>query len=70
VVKSLICECGFEARATDEEGLVSAVRRHALEAHGMALTRDDVLMLASRAEPSDDLPPTTPHCNTNRSEEE
>lgn len=46
----LRCDCGFEARAKDEEGLVEEVRRHAWEAHGMALTCDEALVLAARAE--------------------
>lgn len=46
----LQCECGFLARADDEDGLVDVVRRHAHEAHGMALSRDDALLLAFRAE--------------------
>ena len=44
------CDCGFEARAADEEGLVAEVRRHAWEAHGMALSHDEALVLAFRAE--------------------
>jgi hypothetical protein len=50
VDRVLRCECGFEARASDEEGLVAEVRRHAVEAHGMELSRDDALLLAFRAE--------------------
>jgi hypothetical protein len=46
----LQCECGFEARAADENELVATVRRHALEAHGMTLSRDEASLLASRAE--------------------
>ena len=48
--KVLRCECGFEARASDEEGLIAEVRRHATETHGMALTHDDALLLTFRAE--------------------
>jgi len=33
----LTCECGFDARAADEEGLAPAVGRHAAGAHCMAL---------------------------------
>ena len=33
VERVLTCECGFDARAADEEGLVAAVMRHAAEAH-------------------------------------
>ncbi len=55
--KVLHCDCGFEARATDEDGLVTEVQRHAREAHGMALSHDEALLLAFRAE----LAATTPH---------
>lgn len=46
----ITCECGFEARAADEEGLVAEVQRHAREAHGMALSHDEALLLAFQAE--------------------
>ena len=46
----LRCDCGFEARGEDEEALVADVRRHAREAHGMALSLDEALLLAFRAE--------------------
>ena len=46
----LHCDCGFEARAGDEDGLVAEVRRHASEAHGMTLTHEEALLLAFRAE--------------------
>jgi hypothetical protein len=48
--KVLHCDCGFEARAEDEEGLVAEVQRHAREAHGMALSHDEALLLAFRAQ--------------------
>jgi predicted small metal-binding protein len=44
----LRCDCGFEIRAEDDAELVAAVQRHAFDAHGMRLTRDDVLQLARR----------------------
>ena len=50
--KVIQCDCGFEARAADEDGLVAEVRRHARQAHGMALSYDEARLLASRAEPS------------------
>jgi hypothetical protein len=50
VDKALQCDCGFEARADDESGLVEAVRRHAWEAHQMALSREEALLLAFRVE--------------------
>lgn len=48
--KVLHCDCGFVARAADEEALVAEVERHAREAHGMALSHDDALLLAFQAE--------------------
>jgi len=50
VNKVIHCDCGFEARAEDEDGLVAEVQRHAREAHGMALSPDQALLLAFRAE--------------------
>jgi hypothetical protein len=47
--KRLQCDCGFEARAEDESGLVDAIRRHAWDAHGMALSRNEALLLGFRA---------------------
>lgn len=44
----LHCECGFDARADDEEGLVAEVQRHAQEAHSMALSRQDALLLVEQ----------------------
>jgi len=46
----LRCDCGFEVRADGDDELVAGVRRHAFDAHGMDLTRDDVLRLALRLE--------------------
>jgi Protein of unknown function (DUF1059) len=46
----LQCDCGFKARAADEEGLVAEVQRHARNAHGMALSHEQALLLAFRAE--------------------
>jgi hypothetical protein len=48
--KVLQCDCGFEARAEHDDGLVAEVQRHAWEAHGMAVSREQALLLASRAE--------------------
>jgi hypothetical protein len=50
VDKVLQCNCGFQARAPHEEGLVAEVRRHASEAHGMTLTHEEALLLVFRAE--------------------
>jgi hypothetical protein len=45
----LECDCGFEASAEDEDGLVLEIRRHAREAHGMTLSLGEALQLAARA---------------------
>jgi Protein of unknown function (DUF1059) len=60
VDKVLRCNCGFQARAAYEEGLVAEVQRHAREAHGMALSHDEALLLAFRAELDETPPPTIP----------
>ncbi len=66
----LRCDCGFEARAVCEDELVAAVRRHAWEAHGMALSHDEALVLAFRAESVDEAPTTTQCGETARTNEE
>ncbi len=50
IEKVLQCDCGFEARAEHEDGLTAEVRRHAWEAHGMALSPDQAHLLTSRAQ--------------------
>jgi predicted small metal-binding protein len=54
----LQCHYGFEARAAGETELVAVVQRHAWEAHQMALSREEALLLAFRAELN--TPSTTP----------
>jgi hypothetical protein len=68
--KVLRCDCGFEAHAQDEDGLVAEVQRHAWEAHGMALTLDQALLLAFRAELNEKAPTTILRETTTRKEEE
>jgi predicted small metal-binding protein len=46
----LRCDCGFEVRADDQADFVAEVQRHALEAHGMRFSPEEVLQLAFRAE--------------------
>jgi Protein of unknown function (DUF1059) len=60
--KVLRCDCGFEAHARDEDGLIAEVQRHAREAHGMALTPDQALLLAFRAELDSTAPSRKPGC--------
>ena len=66
----LQCECGFEARAEDEDGLVAEVRRHARNAHGMALSHHEALLLAFRAGLDQHLPITIPRQRTTQTDEE
>lgn len=42
------CECGFEARGK-EEILVPLVQKHGQEAHGMSVTREQVLAMSRPA---------------------
>ena len=64
----ITCECGFEARAADEDGLVAEVRRHAAETHRMPLSHEEALLLVFRAELA--AQPTAPRQTPNPSEEE
>ena len=48
--KTLTCDCGFIALASDGVGLATEVRRHAWEDHGMALSHDEALLLLFHAE--------------------
>ena len=66
----LKCDCGFEARAADEEALVAEVQRHAREAHGMALSHDEALLLAFRAELAQGALPKISRDMTARAESE
>ena len=60
----ITCECGFEARAADEEGLIAEVRRHAAEAHCMPLSHEEALLLAFRAELRETARPGIPRRQT------
>ncbi len=42
------CECGFEARG-DEDEVVAAMQEHAVSAHNMKATRDQILARAERS---------------------
>lgn len=46
MAKKVQCDCGFVARAEDEETLVNVVQKHAKEVHDMDLTREQVLAMA------------------------
>ena len=70
MISVLHCDCGFKASAQNEDGLVVEVRRHAWEAHGMALSEDEALLLAFRAELHEQAPLTIPRRVNPRREEE
>ena len=48
--QTLTCDCGFIARARDDVGLATEVRRHAWEVHGMPLSHNEALLLLFHAE--------------------
>jgi Protein of unknown function (DUF1059) len=60
----LHCDCGFEVAADEEEDLVAGVQRHALTAHGMALSHEEALLLAFRAELNENAPANPRQRNT------
>jgi hypothetical protein len=66
--RAIRCECGFDARAADAEGLVAAVRRHAAEAHSMPLSHDEALLVVFHAELA--AQPTTTRTTKDPSEKE
>ena len=68
--KVLHCDCGFEARAAHEDGLVAEVQRHAREAHSMALSHDEALLLAFRAELDEKAPLTISRETTGQTDQE
>jgi Protein of unknown function (DUF1059) len=68
VDRVLHCDCGFDARAEDEDGLVAEVQRHAREAHGMALSYDEALLLAFRVQLG--ASPTSSRQTSDRPDEE
>jgi predicted small metal-binding protein len=53
VERTITCDCGFEARAADDDGLVTEVKRHAFEAHRMDLSDDEARALVSRSATTD-----------------
>lgn len=48
--RTITCDCGFEARAADEDELVAEVKRHASKTHSMELSDDEARALIARAE--------------------
>ena len=48
--KGLSCDCGYQVTAGDEATLVEEIRRHALDAHGIAFSIEDALLVVLRSE--------------------
>jgi predicted small metal-binding protein len=46
MTKIINCDCGRVLQGDSDDELVMAAQEHAREAHGMELTRDQVLSLA------------------------
>jgi predicted small metal-binding protein len=46
MTKIINCDCGRVLRGDTDDELVAAAQKHAREAHGMDLTREQVLALA------------------------
>ena len=46
----LRCECGYQVSGNDEADLVEAIRRHARNAHGIAFSVEDALLVAFRSQ--------------------
>jgi predicted small metal-binding protein len=46
MTKIINCDCGHVVRGDTDGALVAAAQKHARDAHGMELTRDQVLSLA------------------------
>jgi hypothetical protein len=47
MTKVIQCPCGTVLRERDEDTLVALAQQHAREVHAMALTREQVLAMAS-----------------------
>jgi len=46
MTKMIPCPCGYIVRGKDDEELVVRGQRHSKEAHGMELTREQILAMA------------------------
>jgi predicted small metal-binding protein len=47
--KQVSCDCGKVIRESSDERLVESVQKHAVEVHGMELSRDQILAMAEPA---------------------
>ncbi len=46
MTKTITCPCGYVVRGRDETEIVAKAKRHGKEAHGMELTREQILAMA------------------------
>ena len=46
----LRCECGYQVSCNDGGDLVEAIRRHARNAHGIAFSVEDALLVVFRSQ--------------------
>ena len=44
------CDCGYEVTGSDEAALLEEIRRHAREAHGIAFSVEDALLVVLRSQ--------------------
>jgi predicted small metal-binding protein len=65
--KPLRCNCGYTPTALDEAGLIDEIRRHAREAHGVAFTVEDALVVVLRSELGLSRGPSTTETHTTAS---
>jgi predicted small metal-binding protein len=49
MAKVINCECGFVVRGATDDELVANAQAHARDAHGMEITREQALSLATPA---------------------
>ena len=49
MAKVINCDCGHVVRGETDEELVEAAVKHAKDAHGMTITREQVLAIAEPA---------------------
>jgi predicted small metal-binding protein len=47
--KTARCDCGYTACAADDDELIAAVQKHAHEAHGIAFTREEAVLVVRKA---------------------
>jgi predicted small metal-binding protein len=49
MAKVINCDCGYVVRGETDDEIVAEAQKHAREAHGMEITREQVLSMAEPA---------------------